>query len=516
MRTLGLHKVGLVLRQHLSPVLVHPYLGGDGRRGALTVAGEHDDLAHSQAVEGSYRIRSLGAQRVGDADNRGQHAANRQIQMAVLLGQGVEGGLLSRRDSAALILKDEVGAANDDPPAVYRTGDAVGHQVLHLGVHLLMGQIPLPGGLNHGVGHGVGEMLLQAGAQPEHFQLLVPTEWDHLSHHGVGMGQGTRLVKNNGIRLGHSFQVLSTFHGHMEAAGLAHGGENRQRHGQFQSAGEVHHQHGQGAGDIAGEQIDQHTPRQRVGYQSISQMRCVIFRCGLELLRLLNHGHDLVIAALAGLLGDRKDALALLHHRSGIDAAPRPLGDGDGLAGEGRLVEHDLALRNGAVQGNHAAHADDHLISGLYLVERDQFLSAFGFHPDPVDIQGHAPGQVFHGLFVGPLLQKLAQPQQEHHGTGRVEVPPYHGQADGDSIQQLHMELSPQQTPKRPEQIRSRPNNCVDRTKRSREEQGSDGLKRHHTHQFFLIGTVERPAAVDRDQLRQRMILIGEASENPQ
>ena len=78
------------------------------------------------------------------------------------------------------------------------------------------------------------------------------------------------------------------------------------------------------------------------------------------------------------------------------------------------------------------------------------------------------------------------------------------------------MELSPQQTPKRPEQIRSRPNNCVDRTKRSREEQGSDGLKRHHTHQFFLIGTVERPAAADRDQLRQRMILIGEASENPQ
>ena len=95
-------------------------------------------------------------------------------------------------------------------------------------------------------------------------------------------------------------------------------------------------------------------------------------------------------------------------------------------------LRHDLALRNGAVQGNHAAHADDHLISGLYLVERDQFLSAFGFHPDPVDIQGHAPGQVFHGLFVGPLLQKLAQPQQEHHGTGRVEVPPYHGQADGD------------------------------------------------------------------------------------
>ncbi len=165
-----------------------------------------------------------------------------------------------------------MGAANDDPPAVYRAGDAVGHQVLHLGVHLLVGQAPLLGGLNHGVGHGVGEVLLQAGGQAEHFRLLVPTEGDHLGHHGAGMGQGTRLVKDDGVRLGHGLQVFSALHGHMEAAGLAHGGENRQGHGQFQSAGEVHHQHGQGTGDIAGEQIDQGAPRQRVGHQLVGQM----------------------------------------------------------------------------------------------------------------------------------------------------------------------------------------------------------------------------------------------------
>ena len=33
---------------------------------------------------------------------------------------------------------------------------------------------------------------------------------------------------------------------------------------------------------------------------------------------------------------------------------------------------------------------------------------------------------------------------------------------------------------------------------------------------FCLIGTIERPAAVERDQFRQRMILIRETGEGPQ
>lgn len=47
------------------------------------------------------------------------------------------------------------------------------------------------------------------------------------------------------------------------------------------------------------------------------------------------------------------------------------------------------------------------------------------------------------------------------------------------------------------------------------EKQGADCLKRDHTHQLFLIGTIERPAAVERDQFRQRMILIRKTGEGP-
>ena len=49
--------------------------------------------------------------------------------------------------------------------AVYHAGDAVGHDVLHLRVVLLVGQAPALGLLHHGGGHGVGIVLLQTRRQ---------------------------------------------------------------------------------------------------------------------------------------------------------------------------------------------------------------------------------------------------------------------------------------------------------------------------------------------------------------
>ena len=51
--------------------------------------------------------------------------------------------LLSLRDAAALVLKDEVGAADNDLLALRHAGDAVGHHILHLRMVLLVGE-PVP------------------------------------------------------------------------------------------------------------------------------------------------------------------------------------------------------------------------------------------------------------------------------------------------------------------------------------------------------------------------------------
>ena len=83
--------------------------------------------------------------------------------MGVLRRQRVKALPFSLRHHAALIFEHKMGAAHHHLLAACRAGNAVGHQVFHLGVHLLMGKAPLTGRLDHRVGHGVGEVLLQAG-----------------------------------------------------------------------------------------------------------------------------------------------------------------------------------------------------------------------------------------------------------------------------------------------------------------------------------------------------------------
>ena len=73
-------------------------------------------------------------------------------------------------------LQDEVGAADAHLLPIHRAGDAMGHQIFHLGVTLLVMQAPTASLLYHGVGHGVGEVLLQAGGQAEHLRLLHAVE----------------------------------------------------------------------------------------------------------------------------------------------------------------------------------------------------------------------------------------------------------------------------------------------------------------------------------------------------
>ena len=71
-------------------------------------------------------------QRVGDADHGGQLSAYGQVQVRILRRQGVKAILFALRNDAALILKDEVGAADEDPLLIDGACDAVSHQILHL------------------------------------------------------------------------------------------------------------------------------------------------------------------------------------------------------------------------------------------------------------------------------------------------------------------------------------------------------------------------------------------------
>ena len=219
--------------------------------------------------------------------------------MGILVRQGIVPLLFPLRNGTVFVLKDKMGTPDDHTLAVDFADNTVGHNVLHLGVHFLMGQPPLPGGLDNRVGHGMGEMLLQAGGQSQHICLILPSEGNDLRNHRAGMGQGAGLIKDHRICLGNCFQILAALYRHMEPAGLPHSGEDSQGHCQLQGTGEVHHENGQSAGDVPGQQISEQTARQGIGHQPVRQICRAALRRGFQGLRLLDHSNDLVIPAAA-------------------------------------------------------------------------------------------------------------------------------------------------------------------------------------------------------------------------
>ena len=297
----------------------------------------------------------------------------------------------------------------------------------------------------------------------------------------------------------------------MMDAGLPHGGKNRQRHRKLPRAGEVHHQHREGAGRVAGEQIGNGAACQGIRHQLIRQMRGLVLRRGLEFLRLLDHGNDLVVPASAALFLHAENTLALFHHRACIHSGTGPAGHRDGFAGEGRLVDHDIALVDHAVQRDHAAHMHGNAVAGAHLAQGQLHFAVVRLDPDPVNVQGHTAGQIFHRLFMGPLFQQFAQPQQEHHRTGGAEIAPCHGNAHGQAIQQLHMQLPPPQAAHRPAQIGQRAAQRPHHAQWRREEHIPHCLAADHAHQFFLILPVGGTAGVGHHQLCGLLTLIREA-----
>ena len=226
-------KRGLVLRQHLGVHGVHAHLGGHSLRRAAVVAGHHHHVGKAALVQRPHRLPCLPAQGIVDADHRRQLPVYAEIQLGIRGGQRVKFRLLSLRDAAALVLKDKVGAADDDLLALHHAGDAVGHHILHLRMVLLVGE-PVPLCLrHHGVCHGMGVMLLQAGGKAQHFRLIVSAEGDDRRHGGCRIGQRAGLVEHNGVRLGHRLQKASALDGDVIAAALPHGGQHRNGDGQL-------------------------------------------------------------------------------------------------------------------------------------------------------------------------------------------------------------------------------------------------------------------------------------------
>ena len=321
------------------------------------------------------------------------------------------------------------------------------------------------------------------------------------------MGQGARFIKHDGVGLGQSFQIFSALDGDVVVAALAHGGEDGQRHGELEGAGEVHHQDGDGAGHVAGQRVGGHGTGQAPGHQTVGQLQGAVLRAGLQLLGLLDHGDDLVVTVGAALGLGGKDAFALFHHSAGVNGGTGSLAHRHGLAGQGGLVHNSLALQNGAVQRDHVAGADHDLVARVDFRQGHQDLAALGTHPDLIHVQGHAAGQIIEALFAGPLFQQGAQIQQEHHRAGGAEIAAQYGGADAQCIQHFHLQLALQQAADAFPDERDGAPDGVGRRDGSGQEQLAGVVAGHQGEHLILIFPVDLPAVVGGDQHIQLRVI---------
>jgi hypothetical protein len=249
---------GLVLGEHLRVVGVDPQLGRHHTGAVLRVAGEHDDAADAALAQRGDHLDGLGAQRVLHADHAHQPTVERQIYGGgpgrPLAHQLVE----ARGLGDALVLEDEVRAADARPLAVDRGGDSVGDDVLHLGVQLVtVGEAALGRLADDRPRQAVREVLLQARREAQdlvgaHPALgAVVAQADDLLHPGLGVGQRSGLVEDDGVDAGERLQELAALDHDAVEGPLAHRAHDGDRRRELDRAGVVDHQHAHRALDVA-------------------------------------------------------------------------------------------------------------------------------------------------------------------------------------------------------------------------------------------------------------------------
>ena len=310
------------------------------------------------------------------------------------------------------------------------------------------------------------------------------------------MGQRAGLVKDDGIGVGQSLQILAALDRDMVAAALTHGGQHGQRHRQLERTGKIDHQDRDRTGRVAGQRVGHGGAQQAVRDQLVGQRGGAGLAGGFQLLGVLDHLDDLVVAPVAGLLLDGHGDLALLDDGARVDDGPLALADGLGLAGQGRLVDAGLAVQHPAVQRDDAAGVHDDGVARAHLRDRHKDLALGGLLPDAVHVQRHAAGQVAQRFLAGPFLQQLAQAQQEHDGACRAEIAAQHRHADGQRVEDLDLEPAAENAPQTAENIGHAAHQCVDHAQGCWQEQLARKVEDRHIDELFLIFAVDGAGAV--------------------
>ena len=260
---------------------------------------------------------------------------------------------LARRNAAPLVLKDKVLAADNGLLAADLAGNAVGDDVLHLAVHLVVADALCGGGLHDGVRHRVGVVLLRQAAICKTSSSVRVPNGTTCTTVGVAWSQRAGLVKDDGIGVGQSLRYLPPLTVIWWL--LTHGGQHGQRHRQLGAQEKIDHQDRDRTGRVAGQRVGHGGAQQAVHETSLSASAAA--RVSLADFSFSEFSIILTIwsvASVAGLLLDSHGDLALLDDGARVERPPRSCGRARPRR-SGGLVDAGLAVQHPAVQRDDAA-----------------------------------------------------------------------------------------------------------------------------------------------------------------
>ena len=172
-------------------------------------------------------------------------------------------------------------------------------------------------------------------------------------------------------------------------------------------------------------------------------MFCITFHRGLQLLRILDHVDDLLIAAGTCCFFNLNSEFALFQNSSCIGKAAFCFTYRCRFTCQRSLIDHCFSCCNISVKRNHITHMYAYQITCFNRRNRyKNLLSVFVYKPYFLCIDRHASCKVIDGFLMCPFLKDLTDSKQEHGGTCSIEVTAEHRYTDCCCIQNRYLQFS--------------------------------------------------------------------------
>ena len=202
------------------------------------------------------------------------------------------------RNHTFLIFHNEMPASNHCLFAFDGCGNTVCHNIFNFGMHFLMNQMSVLSSIDHGSCHGMREMFLHTSCDTQKFICThIFIKRNYIRYDWFGFCKCTCLIKYDSRSVCHSFHILAALDCNTVSTCLTDRRQYGNRHGKFQCTGKINHEYCQRLGYISGKQICYSCTCQSIRNQSVSQMFCIALCRRFQLLRILDHAYNLLIAA---------------------------------------------------------------------------------------------------------------------------------------------------------------------------------------------------------------------------